>query len=109
MNHLIGSNQLNIVKLPNLIDYPSGNIESIFKILHIHVYHGDALFSKFLFKMGKYDNETLDEEKSRDNKTTTLNKYHQVKYYALKMALEAKRISCENLHNLLAKETFNKN
>ena len=46
LNHLIGSNQLNVIKLDELIDYPSANTESIFKKIHIHVFHGDDLFSK---------------------------------------------------------------
>jgi hypothetical protein len=40
LNHLIGSNQLNVVRLQNLIDYPSGNMDNIRNMLHIHVFHG---------------------------------------------------------------------
>ncbi len=86
LNHLIGSKQMNVVKLDNLIDYPSANVEEVEKKLHIHVFHGDDLFSKFAFKMGKYDNmstENLDVSK--------------VKYFCLKMALEAKRTTNEEL------------
>ena len=81
MNHLIATKQLNVIPLPNLIDYPSGNVESIFNKLHIHVFHGDDMFSKFVFKMGRYDNMTV----SDGNATL-------VKYYALKMALEGKKL-----------------
>ena len=81
LNHLIGSQQLSVNKLEDLIDFPSGNVESIFKKLHIHVFHGDDMFSKFVFKMGRYDNMTV----SNENATF-------VKYYALKMALEAKKL-----------------
>jgi hypothetical protein len=81
MNHLIATKQLNVIQLPNLIDYPSGNVEPIRSKLHIHVFHGDDMFSKFVFKMGRYDNMTV------SNENATL-----VKYYALKMALEGKKL-----------------
>ncbi len=92
LNHLIASNQLNIRRLNNMIDYPSGNTDSIYDLLHIHVFHGDSLFSKFAFKMNKYDNTTISDSDS---------KYEQVKYYALKMALEGKRKSCKELNQML--------
>jgi hypothetical protein len=41
MNHLIETKQLNIVKLPQLLDHPSANEVSIFDIIHIHVFHGN--------------------------------------------------------------------
>ena len=50
LNHLIGSLQVNIVHLGNLIDYPSANDERINKKLHIHVYHGHDMFSKLILK-----------------------------------------------------------
>jgi len=80
MNHLIATKQINVIPLPDLIDFPSGNSESIFKILHIHVFHGEDLFSKFVFKMGRYDNMTVSEEDAQ-----------KVKFYSLKMALEGKK------------------
>jgi hypothetical protein len=82
LNHLIETNQLNVVRLEHLIDYHSAYTESIFKIIHIHVFHGGDLFSKFVFKEGKYDNMTVSDENAKN-----------VKYYALKMALEGKRLS----------------
>lgn len=88
LNHLIGSKQLFVVKLNELIDYPTANTESIFKKIHLHVYHGEDLFSKFLFSLGRYDNMTVDEN---DAKAT------QIKYYALRMALESKRLSPKQL------------
>ena len=54
--------------------------DKIFKILHIHVFHGEDLFSKFVFKMGRYDNMTVSEEDAQ-----------KVKFYSLKMALEGKK------------------
>ena len=63
-----------------MIDFPSTNTQSIFSIVHIHVYHDDVLFSKFRFKDGHYNNWTL-----------PLNDTNQVKYYCLSMALEAKK------------------
>ena len=82
LNHLIGSRQANIVNLGNLFDYASANVEQINKKLHIHVFHGDNLFSKFAFKVGKYDNMKVNDE---DLKV--------VKFYCLKMALEGKNTS----------------
>ena len=87
LNHLIALNELNVIKLEEHIDFPSGNTESIFKMLHIHVFHGDDVFSKFAFKLGQYDNMSV------SNENATL-----VKYYALKMALDGKRTSEENLY-----------
>jgi hypothetical protein len=98
LNHLIGSNQLNVNKLEDLIDFPSGNVESIFKKLHIHVFHGDDLFSKFVFKVGRYDNMTVSEEDAK-----------KVKFYALKMAQEGKKTPEAELVNQLLVEGNKKN
>jgi hypothetical protein len=54
---------------------------------------GSDLFSKFEFKGGRYDNITL-------NQTDT----SKTKYYALDMALEAKRFSNTELCNLLGNQ-----
>lgn len=100
LNHLIGSQQLNVVKLENQLDYPSGNNHSIFNMLHIHVFHGDNLFSKFVFKVGKYNNITLDmidEEKSK-----------LVNWFALKMALEGRNATKLQFSELYTNVTFNK-
>lgn len=98
MNHLIGSKHLNIVKLNNMIDYPSGNTEKITEKLHIHVYHGEEMFSKFMFKSGKYDNLSMPVEN-----------LDQVKTFCLKMALESKRLNVTDLFKLLTGETIRKN
>jgi hypothetical protein len=82
LNHLIATRQINVVKLEGLIDYGTGNVESIHSKLHIHVFHGGDMFSKLAFKAGSYDNMTVNDEDS-----------HKVKYYALKMALEGKRLA----------------
>ena len=95
---MIGSNQINLVKLDNLIDFPSGNEESVFGRLHIHVFHGEDLFSKFMYSMGKYDTLQVKDED-----------LHKVKFYALKMALDAKRTSSLDLYRLLVAETIYKN
>lgn len=88
LNHLIAGEQMHVVKLTRHLDYGSGNTDSVHSALNIHVFHGDDMFSKFAFKMGKYDamNATASDE---------------IKYYALWMALEGKRISCRDLHSLL--------
>ena len=101
LNHLIATNQTNVVKLEQLIDYGSGNTESIFSKIHIHTYHGDDMFSKFVFRAGGYD--TLDVSES------PLNEINLVKYYCLNMALESRRNSPEELFKMLRNVTKNKN
>ncbi len=96
LNHLIGAKQLSLIKLEDLIDYPSANDESIFKKLHVHVFHGDDMFSKFAFKIGKYDRMNV----SNDDKNID-----KIRYYALKMALDGKRIKPNELYNMLKQET----
>ena len=59
MNHLIGAKQINVPKLFNYIDHPSSNPESVNDVIHIHVYHGADIFSKFAFTMGNYDNMSV--------------------------------------------------
>jgi hypothetical protein len=97
LNHLIGGKQLFVTKLDNQIDFPSGNEESVFQHLHIHVFHGENLFSKFVYRAGKYDQMVV---KTEDE--------FKVKFYCLKMALEAKRLNCSILHSMLLNETRNK-
>lgn len=97
LNHLIAAKQINVIKLEKLIDYPSGNNISIFKILHIHVFHGENLFSKFMFKTGKYDNMTIDEGKS-----------NLVSYFSLKMAMEGRDKNGTELQNMLSNSISNK-
>jgi hypothetical protein len=79
------------------LDYPSGNRRSVMLMLHIHVFHGDNLFSKFAFKMGKYDNRTVSEQN-----------LGMVKYYALKMALDGKRLPASNLTRMLEEQIESK-
>lgn len=98
LNHLIASEQINLVKLENHLDYPSGNNHSIYNMIHIHVFHGDNLFSKFVFKMGKYANATVEPSDEV-----------YVNSYALKMALDGKKISPQNLHNMLVNVSQSKN
>jgi hypothetical protein len=106
MNHLIGSDQLNVVRLHNYIDYPSGNDQSVFEMLHIHVYHGEDMFSKFMFKIGRYDNVSLSDF---DPKNKSANyKYHTVRQFCMRMALESKRMPSEALYQLLQSDTSNK-
>jgi hypothetical protein len=99
LNHLIATNQINLVKLEDLLDFPSANKESIFKKLHIHVFHGDDIFSKFQFKASKYD-----------NLTSQVNEYDvkQVKYYCLKMALESKNSTNSLLYQMYSNRTSTK-
>lgn len=94
LNHLIGSEQINVVRLENQFDYPSGNNHSIYNMLHVHVFHGENLFSKFMFKANRYENITLDEIDQE--------KSEMVGWYALKMALEGQRLPSQQLLNLFA-------
>lgn len=91
LNHLFATNQINLVKLEDLLDFPSANKESVFKKLLIHVFHGDDIFSKFYFKASKYD-----------NLTSQLSTYDvkQVKYYCLKIALESKSLANALLYQM---------
>ena len=97
MNHLINSNTINITKLDKLLDFPSSNEESVFKKVHIHVYHGSSMFSKFRFMSGEYDNLTI------PYGDTTL-----VKFYVLNIALESKRKQAWELYNILKNVSRNK-
>ena len=86
MNHLIGSKYINVSKLDSIIDFPSANEESVFKKVHIHVFHGENLFSKFMFRDGKYDKYN----------TSGLDT-NKVNNYALSLALESKFLSSDKL------------
>lgn len=97
LNHLIHSNQIQIRKLAQHFDYPSGDETSVFLRVHIHVFHGDNIFSKFVFKMGKYDTMTVNESD-----------ISKVKYYALKMALDSKRLNSHELKKLANDEALKK-
>ena len=97
LNHFAGFQKINVVKLDDLIDYPSANTEDVDTKMHIHVFHGDDMFSKFEFKLGKYDSMNVDDNQART-----------VKYYCLKLALEAKRTSYEDLKKLLDQQNLNK-
>ena len=98
LNHLIASNQIKVTKLEEYLDYPSHYEKNINKILHIHVFHGDDMFSKFQFKAGKYDQYA-----------DIPGDINSGKYYSLKMALDGKRLSSskfiEMLKENIAKKT----
>ncbi len=97
MNHLIKSNIIKITKLNKLLDFPSANEESVFKKVHIHVFHGSSMFSKFSFMSGEYDNLTI------PYGNTTL-----VKFYVLNIALESKRKQAWELCNIFKNVSRNK-
>jgi hypothetical protein len=97
LNHLIATKSIEVVKLFDHLDYPAYYSNNINNMLHIHVFHGDDMFSKFQFKAGKYDN--LDPYKEDTN---------IAKYYSLKMALEGKRLNATKLNNLLNVESSRK-
>lgn len=95
LNHLIASQQINVVKLANLLDHHSGNNDSIHSAINIHVFHDNNLFSKFAFRMGKYDamNTSVSDE---------------INLYALRMALEGKRFTSVKLFSMLVEQIENK-
>jgi hypothetical protein len=97
MNHLIKSNTINITKLNNLLDFPSANEESVFKKVHIHVFHGGSMFSKFQFMSGEYDNITI------PYGDTSL-----VKFYVLNIALQSKKKQAFELYNIFKNVSSNK-
>ena len=91
MNHLIATKQLNIIKLNDMIDVPTDSETSIYKAIHLHVFHGNSLFSKFSFKSGEYDY-------LRDyNRNIEL-----ANFYALNIALKSKLL---NSSSVLARQT----
>jgi hypothetical protein len=107
LNHLVGSNQMRLVSLPNYIDYSSSGSESnIYQVLHIHIYHGEDMFSKFMFKMDRYANLSVSD--FDDHTTNSTYKYSQVKFYSLKMAMDAKNLNCSQLNQLLKDESITK-
>jgi hypothetical protein len=92
MNHLISSGQMNITKLDKMIDFPSSKLVSITSKVHIHVFHGNEIFSKSKFKSGAYDWIAL------PIKNTNL-----VSCYCLRIALESKRSSLVKLKDMFEK------
>lgn len=92
LNHLISSKQINVVKLEKQMDYPSDSFDSINRVLHIHVYHGFSMFSKFDFKQGKYDTLKLNSNELESD---------DIRNYALRMALDAKRVSEKDMFLML--------
>jgi hypothetical protein len=89
---------LNIVKLADLIDYPSGNSERVNTKIHIHCYHGQELFSKNMFRDNKYANLSVD-----------LSKHQEINYYCLNIALESRNLTSQQLSEQLMVEINKKN
>lgn len=96
MNHLIGARQMNIIRLEKHIDHVSDNSDSVFNIIHIHVFQGCGLFSKKNFRDGDYDKFDV-----------TKHDTTEARYYAMKMALLGKSLSSqqmlESFHSVLEK------
>lgn len=95
LNHLIASKQASVVKLQRLLDYPSGNNHSVYSAINIHVFHGGNLFSKFAFRMGKYNEMNTSES-------------DEINLYCLRMALEGNRFTCVKLYTMLVEQIANK-
>ena len=96
-NHLIGLNQSNIIKIDELLDYPTGSNKTVFQSIQLHVFHGGGIFSKFEFAMGKYNNLSV-----------AIELRNHSKYYCLYIALESKRLSRLNLTSLANVEASKK-
>ena len=97
MNHLLGTKQINVVVLEDIIDFSSSNEGTIYSKVHIHCYHTDDMFSKFYFRAGMYDNITL------PHGDTNL-----VSYYSLNLALESRRKTLAELNELFVSVIDNK-
>ncbi|CAF4711066.1 unnamed protein product, partial [Rotaria sp. Silwood1] len=91
LNHLVGINQIRILIGHNLLDQltTDDRVEYVQKgiRLNLHCWHTDLPFSKFVFKMGKYNQTDL--EKYKNGKTAQA--------YAMRMALESKYMTLEEL------------
>jgi hypothetical protein len=103
MNHLIATNQLNLIRLMNYIDFPSDSDVSVFDVLHIHVFHGNNMFSKFDYESGLYNNMSLADFDPLNQ--TPAYKYNRVKWFSLRIALEGKRTEPAELYNMLVNKT----
>ena len=89
MNHLIETKQIKVNALVNLIDFPSTIQESVFSKVHIHVYHEEEMFSKFMFRANRYDNYSI-----------SINNTHLIPFYCLNIALESKRKHPHEIYNI---------
>ncbi|CAF4603953.1 unnamed protein product [Rotaria sp. Silwood1] len=91
LNHLVGINQIRILIGHNLLDQSTtdNTVQYITQgtRLNLHCWHTDLPFSKFVFKMGKYNQTDL--EKYKNDKTAQA--------YAMRMALESKQMTLEEL------------
>jgi hypothetical protein len=100
-----------VQKHDQLLDYSSSDDGSVFQKVslaigkfnaslyffyfcqvHIHVYHGDTIFSKFYFRDGLYDNFTLPQ-----------GDFNEIKFYCLTIALESKRLNSSDMYKMFKK------
>lgn len=82
LNHLISTNQINGIKLDQLIDFQSRKHKSIHQVIHIHAFLLEGMFDKQEFKKNKYDTIFLNKSQLTSN---------DVVDYCLRIALNAKR------------------
>ena len=101
LNHMSGSQISNVIKLNMLIDWPSSNDLNPNTKVHIHVYHSHERFSKFVFRMGQYDNITASAVANMD--------MSKISYYCLRLALESRRMAPVDLKIMLDKQIQGKN
>ncbi|CAF1258541.1 unnamed protein product [Adineta steineri] len=95
INHLVGQNQIRVIIGHNLLDQsstdPSPQYVQQGIRLNLHCWHTDNRFSKFAFKMGHYNKTEL---VKYQNDTTA-------QAYAMRMALESKYMTLEQLADLV--------
>ena len=89
MNHLIATKQLHVKELGTIIDYSSQNNGSIFSVVHIHAFHVEQIFSKFMYRDGKYANLPF-----------PYGNLNLSNYYALYIAVDSKQKSLKELYSL---------
>ena len=90
LNHLVLlNNTFKLVKLDNMIDYPTSNSDPLDGKLHLHSWHGRERFSKHSFMDGIYDRVSL-----------PIENFNQINSYCLKIALEAKRTNSSMLNRM---------
>jgi hypothetical protein len=97
MNHLIMSKTVHVTKLESLLDLPSTKNVSVFNAVHLHVFQSTSIFSKSSFRSNFYDNLTI------PYGDTSI-----VKFYALNIALESKRMQPFELYDMLKRVSSKK-
>ncbi|CAF0898017.1 unnamed protein product [Rotaria sordida] len=93
INHYAGRGQIKLIQKPYLIDYSCTTNTSFneVEIIHIHAWHTNQMFSKFLFKNGSYD-EILS-KKTQWNTSYSLD-------FILRIAWQSNQMATKELYHL---------